>query len=461
MSAVRKITIKDTKNIKHFEFTIPERNDVYLLVGANGAGKTTLLICLDRICNPLAFARGFASARNFDEVDQYENASIQYETDDVLVKFRKKTAKWAPSPKKGSKELLEMFGYPAVVFIKADSKRIDITQEEMRQGDYVNVAPNIKIDLNTIFETNKFSRLKCLRNRNGRGRQATIFYVIKDGEHYYSEKRFSSGELALLRLVEKIQSVPDGALILLDEAEMALHPRVQKNLHTYLKQKSVEKNLMLILATHSSSLIKITSKSNIILLQQERNNHIKAITPCYPATAIGSVDFESNTIFDYIFFVEDDMARMLMKRMFYKYLDLEPIHATAMSSIIPVGGYQQTATLAVNTRHQLFEQSKVFAVLDEDAFVEGQANQVFWTLYENNNNIIYSLGCTPELWIVERLENNDQQIELLLRQYFHCEFQTILQDDAYRNCNARNLRKRAKSKKQGGYFSGYFAPTFW
>ena len=68
---MRKITIDNTKNIHHLEFVLPERSGVYLLVGANGTGKTTLLVCLDRICNPYGFARGFSASKSFGEVDQY------------------------------------------------------------------------------------------------------------------------------------------------------------------------------------------------------------------------------------------------------------------------------------------------------------------------------------------------------------------------------------------------------
>ena len=55
---MKKITIEEMKNIKHLEFSFPETNGVYLLVGANGAGKTTLLVCMDRLCNSLAFVHG-------------------------------------------------------------------------------------------------------------------------------------------------------------------------------------------------------------------------------------------------------------------------------------------------------------------------------------------------------------------------------------------------------------------
>jgi len=91
---MKKITIKKTKNIKNLEFVFPQSKGVYLIVGPNGVGKTTLLVCIDRICNKNAFARGFSASRSFGEVDQYAEAEITYDTDNppTSLKFRKKVA---------------------------------------------------------------------------------------------------------------------------------------------------------------------------------------------------------------------------------------------------------------------------------------------------------------------------------------------------------------------------------
>lgn len=160
--------------------------------------------------------------------------------------------------------------------------------------------------LSQLFDTQKYKNLRRLRNSNGRGRNATYFYVLKDDTKYYSEKRFSTGELALVRLVEQIQEVEGHALILLDEAELALHPKVQIKLLDYLREKAEEKHLMIFVSTHSPTMIRATQKEQIYLLKEIRQGEIKLITPCYPASAVGTVDYEATNIFDYIFFVEDE-----------------------------------------------------------------------------------------------------------------------------------------------------------
>ena len=446
---MKKITIERMKNINNLEFTLPESKGVYLIVGPNGGGKTTLLVCIDRICNKNGFARGFSASRNFGEVDQYTSAEITYEMDNpqCKLKFRKKSQRWAVSPK-GSSNLLSNFGYSQSVFIRADSNRIDVPKEEIRRGNFISADADLKERLNQIFETSKFCKLKKLRIPNGRGRHATFFYVIEEGRgRYYSEKRFSTGEIALLRLVETLNSVEQNSVILLDEAEMALHPRIQKNLLDYLTDVSRQKGLTIFVATHSVTMIKSSDKHHIILIEDDGHGNHFSICPCYPAKAIGSVDFVNNITYDAMFFVEDDMARTLLKKMIGICCAVDQRFMTITNSIIPVGGYRETAKLAINTRRQLFSQSRVCAVWDDDVFSETiPANPEVAELYNTNRDLIFNIGCTPEVWLIERLEDLDATIVRLIRERFFSDPTVLTASEEYRACNSPKPRKRAKQK---------------
>ncbi|MBQ8203412.1 MAG: AAA family ATPase [Clostridia bacterium] len=440
------ITIRNTKGIKKLHFTFPERRGVYLLVGPNGTGKTTLLICMDRICNSYAFARGFSHPKNITGYDEYQNATIQYDVDNVCVLFRKKQYKWAPSPWKGNGELLDAFGYTGSIFIKADSKRIDATADEIERGTTQAADPVLVRTLNQIFETSKYDNLKKLKVTHGRGKPSSYFNVIKDGRFYYTEKRFSTGEIAILRLIENVELACNGSLVLLDEAEMALHPRVQVNLLNYLKEKAQEKNLTIFISTHSPTLIKSTNEKDIMLLESDSRGNIEVCTPCYPARALGGIDYEESKIFDYVFFVEDDMARLFLKRMVYRYGTIAPCHSTALTSIIPVGGFCQTANLAVVTNNQLFGHSKVFALVDSDAFDDLDQKPDFTELLNRHREIIKDLSVTPEVKFIEILSSADESLKLNFRNRMHCEIPTILNSVEYRNCSSTNNRKLAKRR---------------
>lgn len=446
---MKKITIKHTKSIDHLEFAIPEYKGVFLLVGANGAGKTTLLVCLDRICNSNAFARGFSASKTFGVVDQYQNAEIKYEIDNpsTCLLFRKKTARWAVSPK-GKANLLSNFGFASTVFIRADSNRISITEDEIRNGTFEAADSHLKTKLNELFETDRFSKLRRLKNTNGRGRDAKYFYVIQERTgNYYSEKRFSTGEFALLRLVEQLSHVQQDSLVLIDEAEMALHPRIQKRLLDYLNQVANEKGLTIIVSTHSVTLIKAVGKNNILLLEDDGRSHYHITNPCYPAKAIGCVDFMDNIIYDAVFFVEDDMARLLLKKMLKICCEEDHRFNTITNCIVPVGGYKQTAQLAINTKRQLLGKSFVCAVWDEDVFTETIPSEPqIEQLYEDNKSIIFHLGCTPEVWMIEALEQNNPAVGRMFRERFLCEIESVTHSRKYLSCTSSNPRKLAKKK---------------
>ena len=449
----RKIILENIKSIKHLEFVLPESHGVYILVGPNGVGKTTLLTCLDRIGNSLAFAHGFTNSQYNDQIDQYKNTAITYEIENPKLRFtfHKGNKRWTATPRVDSSELTK-FGYSGTVFIQANSKRIDVTKEDIKRGEFVNVSNTIKDELNDLFETDKYDKLKRLKNTRGRGKNAQYFYVIKDGNYYFSEKRFSTGELALLRLAETISNVEDNALILIDEAEMALHPRIQQNLIKYLKRKSDEKNLTVIISTHSVTMIKATDKNHILLLDEDELNTgsglYSIINPCYPAKAIGCVDYIQNAKQDAIVFVEDEMAMLLFKKMLGK-CTKEEKYSTITVSVVPVGGYENTAKLAINTKERLFAGAKVFAIWDEDVFsvtIPNDKNQRIKRLYDEHKDMIFNLGCTPELWMIEAIESGNNKIKNEIRNLFRCETKTIISKEEYKKCQGENPRKVAKLK---------------
>lgn len=451
----KKVLIENLKGIEKLEFILPNKEGVYLLVGANGMGKTSILTCLERLGNPLAFSHGFTNTNNLDNIDSYLGASIKYDvtnkSGNSYVTFTKKKAKWAPSPKIEGRSVLKKFGFSNTVFIRADSKRIDAKREDIRKGVYSPASKDVKEAMNEIFETDKYNQLLLLKISNGRGKTPTTFYVMQNKDKsYYSEKRFSTGELAILRLTEKISSTANNTLFLLDEAEMALHPRVQINLLKYLVEKAEVHKLVVILATHSSTLIYNSNKNNIILLKQETKGNYFIETPCYPSLAIGMIDYTVNKFFDAIYFVEDDMARELLKKSIKRYMNecKDKNYSAILYTIIPVGGFVETADFAIRTSKQLFNKSKVFAVLDEDAFSEGIiVRPDFAKTLKFHSEKIVSLGATPELWIINNLESKDRdEINQQMTALFNCELVTIMNDENYKKINTGKPRKDAKLK---------------
>ena len=434
------ITIKNTKRIKNLTFFMPSKAGVYLLVGGNGAGKTTILTCLHRICVGNAFFNGFRVAAEHDCIDRYEAAAITYTgSDKRSVTFRKREQRWVSQPK-ANKDILASFGFRSASFFKADATRLSVTQEEIRQGQYVKADDEVKQALNDIFDTNKFSALERLKIPNGKGKNSTFFYIIKEGKNnYYSEKRFSTGELAIIRLVEKLVKAEEQSLILLDEAELALHPTVQLRLLDYLRRMSSEKQLTVFVSTHSTTMIRAT----------------RPVTPCYPAYAMGFIDELDNNAPDFIFCVEDDMAQLILRELLRQYIATQPREQLRRLQyrIIPIAGWQQTLQFVQNSQKMLFSGSCVRAVLDADVFdpesedSEDTAERKQKTLAQFPG-IAYNLGVTPEVALVAALEKPSVDVIAFIRDRFFTDIAAYTQSAEYRDCKKDKPRALAKKKLQ-------------
>ncbi len=190
-------------------------------------------------------------------------------------------------------------------------------------------------------------------------------------------------------------------------------------------------------------MINKTHYNNIILL--EMNNGISSISYCcYPAKAIGTVDQIANAGFDYCFYVEDIMAKHLLKKMISRYMTLNQEHQSAFVNITPVGGYLETAKLALETRQRILLNTKVYAVLDDDAF--SARNPEFNDISEKNQKAIWTLGCTPELLLINKFEKQNGDILASIRNDFHCDYNEIALDAKYLACDSPNERKKCKKK---------------
>lgn len=82
------------------------------------------------------------------------------------------------------------------------------------------------------------------------------FYTNDQLRDVIEPDQLSSGEQHLIVLLERlIFDIKDGSIVLLDEPEISLHPAWQIALRELLEKLSMEKNLTIIIATHSPTLL--------------------------------------------------------------------------------------------------------------------------------------------------------------------------------------------------------------
>jgi predicted ATPase len=399
---VKKITLSNIKHIRSLEFDIPNSSGVYVLTGSNGSGKTTLMTCLLRIGWIRAFQDHFKTGNQ--RIDNFEG-HIKYTVNTKSVKYQYTGQRWPPRPRRNS-DIFPEYGFSEVRFLPATGNRLYIHDQNIDPTDFRPVNQVLKDNLNSLLETNKFDNLRYVQTGSIRGpgsgsQRWKRAYVIKKGNNYYSEKNFSLGEVLILNTLLLIEDVSNNSMLLIDELEMALHPRVQIKLLNFLKFKAQEKNLTIILSTHSSSIIKSAEK--LIYLENDGSGNIKVEKNCYPALILKEVAIEEDIQPDYIFVVEDDMAELLLKETINHYFRCINNQLKPIFKVIPIGGYPQVLDFSEKSSNYLFN-SKIGQYLFPDADV----SQVIQELRQKANN-----RSTSEQQLFDQFNRLEQRTKIL------------------------------------------------
>lgn len=414
---MNRITINILRRIAYLDFEIPEcKYGVFLLTGANGAGKSTLLSCLARLGDNDALQRFFSPNIKFSDADAPPNiltkALIGYSSSAGKVEYRFDGEKWLSSetPEK-EKEILDAFGYPQTIFTGAKPKRLPREGEVFHTKDIIPSSNFVREATLTVFDDDRFKDLaKITSSISGEDiylREENIGGI----KYYFSENNFSSGERAVIKLADAIDKIAHNSLVLIDEAEMALHPKAQKRLMMFLESAAREKALTIIVSTQSASLIKIADPRMLLFLQTDEKGRMECRSDVYPAAVLGEMAFEEEILPDTVLLVEDAEAAMLLEAIVGKLKSVMRDVDFPYCKILPVGGYMQVVILLDNLSKVFPNFVKRRAVLDKDAEhnVSRAAHDIHRAHHDvcaRNYHRIYFLPCAPEQGVVTLLEHD-------------------------------------------------------
>ena len=413
VSAIMRIlSVRNLRGIPKLDFTVPDKPGAYLLTGANGAGKSTVLSCLAQLGDPDALDRFFTPDIRFsdsDADDVYQDSSIRFEADGKNAEFRYRSGHWH-AVAGTTEEARELFGFSRVVFA-GEKRKVFPEPGEMFSIRSVRGAPDILRSVAAeIFDDEKFRHLHIVKSEI----TGTEFFLLRrfeaGEERYYSENNFGSGERAVLRLIAQIQSLPPSALILLDESEMALHPRARKRLWEYLSRTAVTRSFVILVSTQSASLIRGADRGKILLLENDGCDGLVCRSDVYPAAVLGEMALPEDILPEILLLVEDQEASMLLDAIVEKLrtcMDREFPYCR----ILPVGGYMQVVILMDNLSRVLPAYIQKRAVLDRDAkpFIAKaleSPGRPHFDVVERNRNKIFYLPCAPEQGVIRLLEND-------------------------------------------------------
>ena len=113
-------------------------------------------------------------------------------------------------------------------------------------------------------------------NLSSRGK--SLLFAARDGGAAYSELHMAAGERSILRLSQEIAQL-DGALVLIDEVETGLHPRVQQLLMVQLQQLALRNDLQIIVTSHSPVVLDSVPEHGRIFLERDGEGRVKASPP--------------------------------------------------------------------------------------------------------------------------------------------------------------------------------------
>lgn len=451
-----KIILKNIKKLKELEFNIPSRG-VYLVTGLNGSGKTSLLAALFRIGSKHAFQKYYRTSTFENKLDSFENSEVIYEINKEEVSYKYGGQRWRATPSRNS-GLFSKFPYAAVRFVEANGSRVEPFVDEIKYRSVRSAPTEVTSFISYVLSDTKWDSLKYVNTRRGVGSEAYLIPYKKNNQtYYYSEKNFSLGELCVLRLACSLSNIENTSLILIDEIEMALHPQAQVRLLEKVEQISNEKKLTILFSTHSATLIKNIRRKNIIFLKEESPRKFKSITNVYPAQVLGEIAFDDEPSADFIFFVEDKQAKILLEQLLGLYNSITNNESAFLPlyRVVPIGGFVQVLEL-LNASSQIFpEHVKRFSFLDLDVKTESlltakkENNQYLLSLFNHSKDKVKYLPCTPECGLIDMIENADTQTLSRLNSLFpgtKIDLKRITSSIDYTLLNKNNIRDKAKDR---------------
>lgn len=321
---------------------------IVAVVGENGAGKSSVLQGAASLYQNTHQKVQYASDFFPDTIwEKLKNAEIQgviregLQNASELVSLRKLTERW-----RGYEHRKER----PVVYI--DLRR---SQPMSARTGFIKLAkPQLEEGIATNFEPETLKRFSDIMGweYNAAKMSSTTIdvnrkvpVVTREGGVPYSGFHQGAGELTMAELVE--QPLPKYALVLIDEIETSLHPRVQRRLVRELAELARSLELQIILSTHSPYVLEeLPPRARVYIMTGTMGKRI--VTGVSPEFAMTTMDEDRHPEIDV--FVEDHRSAGMLREIIVKAdHDLIP-----RVQLIPFGAANVGMALGLMTSQQRF-----------------------------------------------------------------------------------------------------------
>ncbi len=139
----------------------------------------------------------------------------------------------------------------------------------------------------------------------------------------------SYGERSLLAILYRLETIQRNGLVLIDEIELALHPKAQRRLIRVITEIAFEKRLQVILSTYSEFVLDELPECARILIKSSFNEK-KIEYGVSTNNALTTMDEKNHP--ECFFFVEDNITMVLLKEILREKIDLRLVFIQIIGS---------------------------------------------------------------------------------------------------------------------------------
>lgn len=430
------------------DLTVSFDNPISIITGSNRAGKTTILLSI--ACSHYNFKRRNVSNGTLER-SRWGNIM-------KFTKFDKQTSDWTyyVNYKEGFRKIEEKRGQR-----KSDTcKWNGVAKKESQIGVPTDRKPEggrsvILIDLDRIvpgrgLPSSIFGKIK---NQNSTAlleiKAEYISYILelpfeigsikaadkeifnyKNNNFEYTSYNTASGEDVLSRIISDIVDAENNSLILIEEIEIGLHPKIQRRLMDIIYHESKKNQKQFIITTHSSTVLSSVDDSSRIFIEN-RNNEFKSIYNISINAALSKMDSFSYPLINV--FVEDDIAEKIIIKTIQHIIDNKNIFGFNDLVNIIISGSANKTYLNFKVHKETYDLKKIncgFAcILDGDMQNKRDSNQNNQYPNEDGLFFLYS-NDSPELFLVKKyLEfNQNNTLSYHLDSNPHCLFMKMVEN---------------------------------
>lgn len=317
--------------LKHLEFqpfrhitnlSVEFKKPISVISGTNRSGKSTILMAL--ACSHFDFKKrnpknGKLERHTWSSLMKFTSHDIQISDWIYYITYKrgteikrkkgerkKATKKWSGIGKKESQYKMR-----DVVFIDLDrivparfygDKIYSLSKRAALANISRSKVADIEAYLSFIFEE-KFEIKRLAQHLD------KDVYKYSNSNNY-SSYNAASGEEVITRIILDIVEAPEKALILIDEVEIGLHPKVQRRLIDVIRDVARKGKKQFILTSHSSTILDSLPSASRIFIEKDSLGTYKAISDISVNAALSKMDAKAFPLID--LYCEDEEGKKII-----------------------------------------------------------------------------------------------------------------------------------------------------